>query len=140
MRWGRDKTEDIPRCSAPAASCQSFLALRLSALGVPVVLVEVRTLGHSSGVNTFLQSVLWVSREAFSYLPCERSMGLHFPAMQRPEEHFSAPKAAWGQGGDALPQCSPGLKSVSVGFYKDSAAIFPQVALPDQAALLLSWG
>lgn len=116
VRWGREQTEESPRCSAPAASRRSFVTPRFSALGVPVVLVEVRTPGLSSGVNTFLQSMSRVSREAFSDLPDERRMGFPLPAMQRPKEHFSAPKAAWGQGGNAPPQCSPGLKSASVGF------------------------
>ena len=104
VRWGRDQTEESPRCLAPAASRRSFVIPSFSALGVPVVLVEVRTPELSSGVNTFLPSMSRVSREAFSYVPCEKRMGLCLPAMQRPKEHFAAPNAAWGQGEDAPPQ------------------------------------
>lgn len=74
-----------------------------SALGVLVFPVQVRTLDCLSGVNTFLQSMLFlVSREVFLYLPSEERLGLpSFACNAAAQGAFPSSKSRLGQGKDA---------------------------------------
>ena len=128
-RGGEEIKKKSPRCLAPAASRRSFVTLRFCALGVPVVLVEVRTPELSSGgFHPFCS--LCRGKPGKRFPICQVKGGWAFLCLQcrGPRSIFQLLVQPGGRGG-CTPTMQPGPKVSFCGIFQGRSAILPQVDL-----------